>query len=135
GGRRGVGDGAAGGGQQRGEFLRRADLRLGQDPGDLLLARGLGRRVHRSHGPRPLAGAWPVAGTCSVAAARARMPGSAARNAPPSRSLRISGGASRMASGWTALTRKPASRQAASTAPATGPARTAASPKPPPPTP
>src|SRR5262252_70137 len=134
-GQRGLRDPDAAPGQQRGEFLLRANLCLGQDPGDLLLARGLGRRVHRGHRARPAAGTWPGAGSCPAAAARARMPGNAARNAPASRSLRISGGASRMASGCTALTRNPASRQAASTAAATGWASTAASHSPSPRTP
>ena len=58
------------------------------------------------------------------------MAGSALRNADACAAVMISGGASRIASGWTALTRKPARRAAASTSVAAFSVRIAASHRP-----
>src|SRR5690606_5111874 len=62
----------------------------------------------------------------SSGAAASRIAGSASVNDRACSSVRISGGASRSATGATALTRKPASRAATSAAAACGPVRTAA---------
>ena len=104
-------------------------------PAICCLPRGLGHRAHRAVTPDPPRGPGMLARRMPPdlrpPRLRPRMRRAARRGTRrPRLAWRMSGGASRIASGWTALTRNPAWRQAASTAAAGGPGQQRGEPQP-----